>query len=350
LKTVQPGRTTAVVNLDVSPTGEFQTHKDMDFGDDGMRRALAAALGAGALFELHASRLATDLTGDSIGTNVFMLGYAAQRALLPVSIAALEQAIRLNGTFVEGNLRTFALGRLAAHAPEVLAKELKGETEPVPLATVEDVLASRTRLLERYQNGAYAARYREFITTVRGRVSALPLEGGDALVRQVALTLSRLMAYKDEYEVARLYADPLFSQRLREQFTGHSKLTLHLAPPMLPGRDADGRPRKRTFGAWMLPLFKLLAPLKTVRGTPFDPFGYTAERRMERALIDEYRQLIERIVAQLNPGNLAAAIELAAAAGQIAGYGPVKDAAVATYRVRLEGLLKAFEARPADPG
>jgi indolepyruvate ferredoxin oxidoreductase len=348
LKTVRLGATAAVANIDVSPTGEFQTHKDMDLADDGMRRALIAALGGGALYELHASRLATDLSGDSIGTNVLMLGYAAQRGLLPLSMASLEQAIRLNGTFVEGNLRTFALGRLAAHAPEALAQELQDDTMPVPLATVDEVLTSRGRLLTGYQNAAYAAGYQTFVGQIRQRVNALPVQGGDGFARQVALTLARLMAYKDEYEVARLYTDPLFSRRLREQFSGDFKMQFHLAPPLLPGRAADGRPKKRSFGAWVMPLFHLLAACKSARGTPFDVFGYSAERRMERALIGEYRQLVERIVGGLNGGNIGAAIELAAAAGQIAGYGPVKDASVAAYRARLEVLLKAFEAPPAQ--
>jgi indolepyruvate ferredoxin oxidoreductase len=274
-----------------------------------------------------------------------MLGVAAQKGLLPLSIASLEQAIRLNGTFVEGNLRTFALGRLAAHAPEILARELQGTSE-VPLASVEDVLASRTRRLTAYQDARYAEVYRDFVTGIRRRLEARQLKGreADALVRQVALTLGRLMAYKDEYEVARLYTDPSFMKQVREQFSGDFKMSFHLAPPTLPGRDDSGRPKKRAFGAWWtLRLFKVLAKLKGLRGTAFDPFGYTAERRMERRLIGEYRALIERIVDQLEPGNLKAAAELAAAAQEIAGYGLIKDASVAEYQARLPSLLQAFE-------
>jgi indolepyruvate ferredoxin oxidoreductase len=151
------------------------------------------------------------------------------------------------------------------------------------------------------------------------------------------------MAYKDEYEVARLYSDPTFMRRLRAQFDGNFKLTLHLAPPFLPGRDPDGRPRKRAFGAWILSLFRPLAALKGLRGTAFDPFGYGAERRLERRLIGEYRALIERVAARLDERNLAAAIELAAAASRIAGYGPVKHAALAAYEAELPSLLAAFE-------
>src|SRR5690606_20637532 len=146
------------------------------------------------------SRIATELTGDSIGTNILMLGYAAQKGLLPVSLASIEEAIRLNGTFVEGNLRTLALGRLLAHNPEALAKELETQPETVPLETVDDVLASRTRLLTAYQDAAYAEAYRRFVEAIRQRVAGIA--GGEAFTREVALTLARLMAYKDEYEVA----------------------------------------------------------------------------------------------------------------------------------------------------
>jgi len=309
-----------------------------------MRASILEAIGAGRLFEFPASKLATALTGDSIGTNVLMLGYAAQRGLLPLSLASIREAIRLNGTFVEGNLRTFALGRLAAHAPDALARELDGQTDAVPLATVDDVLASRTRLLTAYQDERYAGAYRDFVNDIRGRVKRRQLRDGDVFVREVALTLARLMTYKDEYEVARLYTDPRFMQRMRDQFSGDFTLTFHLAPPLLPGRDASGRPGKRAFGGWILPLFRILAALKGLRGTAFDPFGYTAERRMERRLIEDYRALVSGIADRLDQSNLPAAIELARAAADIGGYGPVKDASVSAYQSRLKGLLGAFEA------
>jgi indolepyruvate ferredoxin oxidoreductase len=344
LKTVRPDLTAAILNTDVAPTGEFQTNKDMQLNEGPMRASILEAIGAGRLFELPASKLATALTGDSIGTNVLMLGYAAQRGLLPLSLASIREAIRLNGTFVEGNLRTFALGRLAAHAPEALARELDGQTDAVPLATVDDVLASRTRLLTAYQDERYAGAYRDFVNDIRGRVKPRQLRDGDVFVREVALTLARLMTYKDEYEVARLYTDPRFMQRMRDQFSGDFTLTFHLAPPLLPGRDASGRPRKRAFGGWILPLFRILAALKGLRGTAFDPFGYTAERRMERRLIEDYRALVGGIVDRLDQANLPAAIEVARAAADIGGYGPVKDASVSAYQSRLKGLLETFEA------
>jgi indolepyruvate ferredoxin oxidoreductase len=347
LRTVRPGRTTAILNTDVSPTGEFQSRNDMDLSDEPMRAAIVSALEGGPLFALTASKLALELTGDSIATNVLMLGYAMQQGLLPVSLASIEQAIRLNATAVDSNLRALAVGRVAAHSPQTLA--LGDKLNAVPLASVEDVLESRTRLLTSYQDADYAETYRRFVQDVRRRLEARRVQGAEAYVRQVALTLARLMAYKDEYEVARLYTDPKFMQRLREQFAGDFELTFHLAPPLLPGRDGGGRPKKRSFGTGTLPLFKLLAALKGLRGTAFDPFGYTAERRMERRLIGDYRSLIDRITDEINPANLAAAVELAAAAGRIAGYGPVKDAARKAYEDELPALLQAFESAQSQP-
>jgi indolepyruvate ferredoxin oxidoreductase len=344
LKTLRPGLTTAVLNGNVTPTGEFQTNRNLDLGEEQMRAALEEALGGGALFDIPAGQLATELTGDSIGTNVLMLGYALQKGLLPLSRASIEEAIRLNGTQVKANLRTLTLGRIAAHTPAAFERELGSRADSAPLVTVDDVLASRTRLLTDYQGPAYAATYQEFVQRVRARVEALRIRGGDRFVREVALTLARLMAYKDEYEVARLYTQPLFMERLRNQFSGDFKLSFHLAPPLLPGRDPSGRPKKYTFGSSGWWLFKLLARLKGLRGTAFDPFGYTSERRMERRLIGDYRTLIEGVAERLDAANLSVAIEIAGAAAQIAGYGPVKMAAADAYEVRLRSLQQAFEA------
>ena len=211
------------------------------------------------------------------------------------------------------------------------------------------MLASRTRLLTAYQDARYADRYRDFVNEITTRVAARKLDGGERFAREVALTLAKLMTYKDEYEVARLYTDPTFMQRLREQFSGDFSMTFNLAPPMLPGRDSSGRPKKRAFGPWMMSAFRLLAPMKFLRGTPFDPFGYFPERRMERRLIDEYRALVCRIVERLDQDNLERGIELASAATDVGGYGPVKDASVERYEARLKTLLETFEARPSPP-
>ncbi len=344
LKTVKPGSTAAILNTDVAPTGDFQSNKHLDLGEARLRSAVIKALDGGPSFDLHASKLATDLTGDSIGTNVLMMGYAAQKGLLPLSVASIEEAIRLNGTFVKGNLRTFALGRLAAHDPAALAAQLDDTPELPKLDTVDDVLASRTRLLTSYQNEAYAKSFSDFVASIRQRVAAKGLANGEEFVRQVALSLARLMTYKDEYEVARLYSEPRFMERLKAQFSGDFRIEFNLASALLmSGTDpATGRPKKRTIGPWMLQAFGVLAKFKFLRGTPFDPIGYLPERRMERRLIGEYRNLVEDISQRLDADNLAKGIEIAAAAFEIAGYGPVKDAAVANYRAQLPVMLAEF--------
>jgi indolepyruvate ferredoxin oxidoreductase len=341
LKTVKPGKTAAVLNNDVAPTGDFQSSKTLDLGEARLRSAILEALDGGPAFDIHASRLATDLTGDSIGTNMLMLGYAIQKGLLPLSLEAIQEAIRLNGTFVEGNLRTLALGRLAAHKPKALAEEIGDKAEALALDTVDAVLASRSAHLTRYQNAAYAADYRQFVEDTRKQV--VGLEGGEEFVRQVALSLAKLMAYKDEYEVARLYTSPEFMARIRAQFSGNFKLSLNLAPPILPGRDkATGRPKKRQFGPWMLRAFRLLAKMKGLRGSALDIFGYFPERQMERRLIADYRALVEGISGKVTADNLNTAIELAAAAQDIGGYGSVKEASVERYNAERDRLLDAF--------
>lgn len=344
LKTASPGHTCAIVNTDVTPTGEFQRNRDVRYDDDALIAAVQRAIGSSPMFTVPASGLSAALLGDSIGTNVLMLGYAAQKGLLPLSVASIEQAIRLNGTFVSGNLRIFAIGRLAASAPDELRRMIAPEPRKLEDMSVDQIVSHRIELLTAYQNAAYAQRYADFVRDVKRTVEERQIAGGDLLVREVAITLARLMAYKDEYEVGRLYTDPKFRARLREQFDGDLDVTFHLGSPLLfAGRDAQGRPRKRAIRSrWVLPAFRMLAACRRLRGTALDPFGYAAERRMERALITEYRELIATLMAQLDPANLDVAIELAGAAGEVRGFGPVKEAAFRTYQARKAQLLAQF--------
>jgi indolepyruvate ferredoxin oxidoreductase len=343
LKTLDPGRSVAVVNADIAPTGEFQTNRDASYDDTALIGAITRALKGGELFSLHASGLSTAMMGDSIGTNILMLGYAAQQGLLPVSVGALEEAIRLNGTFVKGNLRIFAIGRLAAVAPQELQRMIAPPATSLSEMTVDQIVDHRVKLLTDYQDARYAAQYRDFVDHARQVMASRNLEGGELLVREIAITLARLMAYKDEYEVARLYADPAFLERLREQFDGDLKIKFHLASAALFTRkDSNGRPRKRELGGWMLPLFRVLAKLKGLRGTALDPFGYMAERRMERMLIAEYRAMMASVLEQVNANNLHTAVELASAAQEVRGYGPVKHAAYEQYEVTRATLLDTF--------
>lgn len=350
LKTLEPDRSKAVVNVDVSPTGEFQTNRDANYDDGALLGSISKTLKGGELFSLHASGLSTAMMGDSIGTNVLMLGYAAQKGLLPVSVASLEEAIRLNGTFVKGNLRIFAIGRLAAVAPEALARLIAPQAKKLDDMTLEDILTHRVKLLTDYQNATYAAQYSDFVQHAQQVVTKRGLEGGELLVREIAITLARLMAYKDEYEVARLYSDPAFLTRLHEQFDGDLKITFHLASAaLLSGKDANGRPRKRAMGGWMMPVFRLLAKFRGLRGTPFDPLGYMAERRIERELIIDYRRMMTDVLDKVDRGNLSVAIELAGAAQEVRGYGPVKHEAFEHYQSVRADLLESFgkTAQPA---
>jgi indolepyruvate ferredoxin oxidoreductase len=349
LKTVKPGVTSALLNADVTPTGEFQTNRDADMGEHALRAVVAEALGGGAIHDLHATRLATTLTGDSIATNFLMLGYALQKGLLPVSLEALEEAIRLNGSNAAGNLRTLALGRLAAVRPDAFDQADPAADLAQRLATVSGVVESRTALLTDYQNAAYAAEYRSFIEEIAETAKRCGAGDAEEFVRTAALGLAKVMAYKDEYEVARLHADPRFREALTEQFEGDFRMSYYLAPPLLSRTDpGTGRPRKIRFGSWAGSLFGVLSRFKGLRGTAFDLFGYTAERREERALIGEYRALVCEVASRLTKDNLSAAIQLVGAVMDVRGYGPVKHASLQAYRARLPDLRAAFEAAGAE--
>jgi indolepyruvate ferredoxin oxidoreductase len=277
--------------------------------------------------------------GDSIAANLFMMGYAWQKGLVPLSEAALLRAIELNGVAVASNKRSFLWGRRAA----VDLKRVERTATPAQAIVVQmpqsldSIVKKRVEFLTGYQDAAYAARYEALVARVRERESALGL--GNKLSLAVSKSLFKLMAYKDEYEVARLYTDGRFVEQLKTQFEGDFTLKFNLAPPLFAKKDAKGHLVKAEFGSWMWSAFKLLAKMKGLRGGAFDVFGYTAERKMERALITEYRDMVEALVGKLDGGNHAAAIELASLPEQIRGFGHVKEKAVAEYRARKEELL-----------
>ncbi|MFA7601961.1 MAG: indolepyruvate ferredoxin oxidoreductase family protein [Novosphingobium sp.] len=344
--------TQVLANEDVAPTGEFQTNRNLDLTASRFIGAIGKRVAPGNVATLRAGALATRLLGDSIFTNLMMVGFAAQKGLLPVSLAAIEEAVRLNGVAAKANLNALALGRLAAHSAADLF-ELADTPSHAPHfpRTFAEVTESRATLLAAYQDEAYAAQYRAFLDEVAGTLRRRGIAGAEPFLAEVARGLGRLMAYKDEYEVARLYADPAFMAGLRDQFAGDAKLKVHLAPPLIArAKDArTGRPRKIAFGPWVFALFRLLAPMKRLRGTAFDPFGYTAERRMERALIGEYRDLVREVAGRVVPATLPAATEIAAAADLVAGFGPVKDEGVAAFRARVAELLPKLDAAQDAP-
>jgi indolepyruvate ferredoxin oxidoreductase len=300
---------------------------------------------AAKLETLPATTAAEAATGDGVGFGLLMLGYAWQRGEVPLPAAAIEAAIRLNGVAVARNLAAFAWGRRLAADPGALGHLGVRPAEPEGL---DELIDRRSAFLRDYQNEAWARRYRELVDRVRRRERAVAPDS-DALGLAVARAAFKLMAYKDEYEVARLHADPAFRRRIDAMFGGDFRLRFHLAPPLLARPDpVTGKPRKRAYGGWMLHVFRLLAPLKVLRGTPFDPFGHTAERRLERQLIEDYFARVDALMADLTRESLPTAVELAELPLRLRGFGHVKLAALDEVRRRERELLERWEAlRPA---
>ncbi|MRR08836.1 indolepyruvate ferredoxin oxidoreductase family protein [bacterium] len=341
LAKMRPGRTRVAVNCAETPTAEFTRNPDWQFPLARMKQTLADAVGgadADALYCLDSHQLAVGLMGDGVYANTLLLGYAWQRGLVPVSRAALEQAIRLNGTAVEANLRAFQWGCLAAARPQALPAMPSMET-PFDATSGEplgDAIARRIEFLAAYQDTALAARYRALVEKVHRAEDELGQEG---LTRTFADAYFRLLAIKDEYEVARLFAETNFLDQVRENFEGDYELHFHLAPPFFAKPDpSTGRIRKTEFGPWTLTLFRWLAKARRWRGTMWDIFGRTAERRMERQLIADYEDDVILILARLSATRYATALDLAAWPRQVRGFGPVKAKAVAEAQVRRQQL------------
>jgi indolepyruvate ferredoxin oxidoreductase len=342
LSKLRLGSSRAIVNSHQTITGDFTRDPDLAFPGHEMEGSIAGATGADGAEFLDATRLATGLLGDSIASNLFMLGYAFQRGLVPLSAAAIERAITLNGIAVEFNLDAFRWGRRAALDPALVEARAAPATVPPShqlSEALDELVDRRIAFLTEYQNGAYAARYAARIRHVRA-AEAVCLPGETRLTEAVARSLFKLMAYKDEYEVARLYTETDFLRRISDSFEGPYELHFHLAPPLLGDRDPEtGHLRKRSFGPWMLPLFRVLAKLRYLRGTHFDIFGHSEERRLERRLISEYEALVEEILARLSPANHAVAAEIAALPLEIRGFGHVKEANLSRAKDKEAGLL-----------
>jgi len=343
---IEHGVTHCVVNGDYQPTAAFVMNPDVDFETAAMTKAIRNAAGDKHADFIDATRLATALLGDSIAVNTFLLGYALQKGLVPLSIEAIERAIELNGVAVEMNRHALAWGRLAAHdyaRVAALVNAAEPET-PQPVKGLAPLVERRSRFLARYQNAAYAARYRDFVAEIE-RAERTRIGPRSALAEAVAGSLFKLMAYKDEYEVARLYAEGDFVKKLHHQFDGNYRLEFNLAPPLFAKRDpATGHLQKRAYGPWMLGAFRVLAKLRFLRGTALDPFGRMKERQVERQLIADYISVMREIAAKLTPVNHALAVEIAQLPERIRGFGHVKDAAIASAKNREAALLAAFRA------
>ena len=337
-----------VVNSDVVPTAQFQANNAIDLSQDKLLKILTQRISSDRVAAVPATSSAVRLIGDSIATNVFMLGYAIQKGFMPVSTQAIEEAVRLNGVAIEQNLHALNWGRLAAHDPKQFSSLLKqsagDEKGAEPLSqTLDDIIARRVRHLTDYQNAAYAQRYVDFVNKIRQQETAR-IPGSTAVTTAMAKYLSKLMSYKDEYEVARLYTNGDFLRRIKQQFDGDYKLNFHLAPPLWNPRDkVTGKPRKVAFGPWMLHGFKMLAGLKGLRGTAFDVFGYTRERKTERRLIEDYRKTVEGVLPVLSKENVELVTSIAALPDNIRGYGHVKDESLTQYEADLAKLLASFD-------
>ena len=343
LARLETGVSRAIVNTHETITGEFTRHPDIAFPSHTLRLSIEAAAGPGAADFLDATAIATALLGDSIATNMFMLGYAYQQGLIPVGHEALEKAIELNGAAVAMNTAAFRWGRRAAADRAAVEKLAAPPASVVPFTkiakTLDEIVAVRMKHLTGYQNEALARRYKALVDSVRAaEQTATP--GQTTLAEAVARNYAKLLAYKDEYEVARLYADAAFGAQVARQFEGDYKLKFHLAPPIFSQRDPrTGHLIKQEFGGWMLPAFRLLAGLKGLRGTKLDIFGYTQERKTERALIGQYETLVAELLKGLTPANHALAVKLAAIPDDIKGYGHIKDAHLAKAKAKEATLL-----------
>ncbi|QFU15401.1 indolepyruvate ferredoxin oxidoreductase family protein [Microvirga thermotolerans] len=352
LASVKKGRTALVVNTAEVMPGEFTRNADFSLPTERLRRAVVSAAGAEGVDFIDATAIANALLGNAIAANMFMLGYAYQKGRVPLSGAAIEKAIALNGEAVKMNLAAFAWGRRAAVAPETLAELMasaKAPTESRRLSeSLDEAIERRARFLAGYQNARYAGRYRRIVERVRA-AEARAVPGSTALAEAAARSLFKLMAYKDEYEVARLYADGSFEKQVAAAFEGENlRYEFHLAPPLLARRDpATGLPRKMSFGPWMMKVFRVLAQLKGLRGTPLDVFGYTRERRTERRLVRDFEALLQEIVSRLDADNHAAAVGLAALPQKIRGFGHVKERNLKAAKAEEAELLARFRTREA---
>ena len=358
---MRSGRTRALLNSDVAPTAAFIGNPDWRLPGGDLRQDIDKACGQGRVESLDATELAVRLLGDAVYANPIMIGFAWQRGWIPLQRESLERAITLNDVQVEKNLEAFQWGRRAAHDPGWLSRLLHpgraldapatGQSSVIELRRpdggLEKLRDHRAAELRKYQNDAYARRYAAFVDQVAE--AERRTTGTTQLAMAVARYLYKLMAYKDEFEVARLYSDGEFLKSIAARFEGDWSLRFYLAPPLLARKDDKGHLVKKPYGARTLKAFRILAALRGLRGTWLDPFGRTAERRAERALIVEYCQTIERLLTDLNPGTLDCAVRVASVPEEIRGFGHVKEASMKKAAVLRAQGLEEFEAACRNP-
>ncbi|WP_099865471.1 indolepyruvate ferredoxin oxidoreductase family protein [Pararhizobium haloflavum] len=344
LAAIAEGRTTVIANTAEVMPGDFTRNADFSLPTERLRRAIRAAAGEPHTHFIDATRVAEVLFGNAIAANMMMLGMAYQNGGVPLAAEAIEKAIELNGQAVTMNVAAFRWGRRAAHDPDgvatISARDQRPDDDVPP--TLEDIVARRTTFLADYQDAAYAARYRHRIDRIAEAEKSVSGAPGP-LTETAARSLFKLMAIKDEYEVARLYTGRAFARQLAAQFESHERLEFHLAPPILAKHDDKGRSKKRTFGPWMMTAFKMLAPLRRLRNTPLDIFGYTAERRMERRMLADYEAELDTVASSISSRRIEKAVEWLAYPQQIRGFGHVKKANYETAKAMADRLRRAYE-------
>jgi indolepyruvate ferredoxin oxidoreductase len=351
---MRQGRTHVALNSHSAPTAAFVSQPNWTNPGDECLAEVTRVVGEAGVGAFDADAIAVQFLGDSIYTNPIMLGYAWQKGWIPLQLASLIRAIELNAVAVENNKTAFAWGRKAAlDWPAVQNLLNPGQVvafTPRNTQSVDDMVTKRVEFLTGYQNAAYAAGYAGFVELVRRAEERIASPAAAGSVKQAALPLTqavarylfKLMAYKDEYEVARLHTDAAFLAKIGAQFEGDFKLHYQLAPPMLADRNAAGELQKRAYGPWMQTVFRLLAPFKVLRGSALDIFGYSEERRHERALVLDYRAAIEAMLPKLNTANLGAAVAFAKLPEQIRGFGHVKVRHLVAARLQWGALLEQF--------
>jgi len=342
MKAIAKGKTKISLNLEELPTGDFVLNRDATMRADLRIETLQSAAGADNFNAINASKIAISLMGDSVFSNMLMAGYAWQQGLIPVTLEAMMRAVELNGVAVSKNQAAFHWGRLVCDSPDFVFANMD-ETKKALVEDFSELKNFHVDFLTKYQDTAYAARYSSLVAVVEA-AEATVVPGSDKLSETVARSYFKLLAIKDEYEVARLHTDGSFEEEINNIFEGDFTVKYHMAPPIFGARQGPlGRPKKYEFGPWMKVLLKAMFKLRFLRGTAFDVFGMTAERRAQRAMIGSYEKLVETILASLTAHNQASATDLAAKVQDVRGYGPVFDEALESYQQALPAMIEAFK-------
>ena len=337
-------RTKSIINDHETPVAGFVLDPDHSFGAKRIRQIIEQS--SNSVDFINSIKIATAMFGDSIASNMFITGFALQKGFIPILPESLEEAIKLNNIAVEMNLSAFRWGRLAAHNYKLVEEEAAPfmnniEVDLTTLST-EEIIDDRSKFLTLYQNKKYSQKYIDLINKIKSKVINLNIENEDFL-KSVARYYFKLLAYKDEYEVARLYTNGEFTKNINKAFEGDLKLKFHLAPPLFAPKDPNtGKLKKITIGSWILPFFKILSKLKFLRGTIFDPFGMTKERKTERFLIKQYFEDIDLVLKSINSKNISLAVQIASIPEIIRGYGHVKEANINKALIKREELLKLW--------